>query len=78
MQKIRYHIQLGRNIRAFRMKNHLTQEQVAAQMQVRGYKISRETYAKIESGIANIRVEELMALGEILKTDMNGFFADIE
>jgi transcriptional regulator with XRE-family HTH domain len=74
MQKIRRDRQLGSNIRACRLKSKLTQGQVVAQMQIHGCKISRETYAKIESGIANIRVDELVALAKIFKTDIGTFF----
>jgi transcriptional regulator with XRE-family HTH domain len=55
-----------------------SQSQTIAQMQVLGCEISRETYAKIESGIANVRAGELVALAKIFKTDMNAFFEGIE
>lgn len=74
VQKIRYDVSLGRNIRKLRMDNNMTQSQVIAELQLRGSKTSRETYAKIESGIANINVVDLVILCEIWKTDYNTFF----
>lgn len=78
MQKIRYNNQLGNNIRNFRLANKLTQPQVIAQLQVQGSSLSRETYAKIESGIANISARDLVLLSKIFKTDISNFFAGIE
>ena len=67
---------MGGNIRRLRLENRLTQEQVAAKMQVLGCDISRGTYAKIEAGIANIRVNELIALSKIFCADFNEFFKE--
>lgn len=78
MQKIRYNNPLGNNIRNFRLANKLTQPQVIAQLQVQGSSLSRETYAKIESGIANISARDLVLLSKIFKTDISNFFAGIE
>lgn len=70
--KDRFHI--GGNIRKIRKEHHLTQEQTVAKMQLLGIEISRGTYSQIECGIANIKVEELLALCEIFHTDINSFF----
>ena len=78
MQKIRKDPTLGANIRRLRLTLGLTQEQVAAKMQVLNCDISRSTYAKIEAGIANIKVSELIALSKIFHADMNEFFEGID
>lgn len=80
MQKIHYayNNHLGNNIRKFRLANKLTQPQVITQLQVQGSSLSRETYAKIESGIANISARDLVLLSKIFKTDISNFFAGIE
>lgn len=78
MSKIEYHKQLGSNIRKFRLANKLTQPQVVARLQVQWSSLSRETYAKIESGIANISARDLVLLSKIFKTDISNFFAGIE
>lgn len=56
----------------------MTQEQVAAKLQLRGYDVSRSIYSQIECGIHNIRVGELVALKEIFGTTYDAFFADCE
>jgi transcriptional regulator with XRE-family HTH domain len=65
---------LGKNIRKLRMKARLTQEQIVAKMQVKGCEITRSTYAKIEAGLSNIKVTELISLKEILDVEYNEFF----
>lgn len=78
MQKVRYDWGLGQNLRQLRKAKNLTQEQLVAKMQIAGCSLSRETYAKIEIGIANIKVQELKALTKILDTDYNHIFAEEE
>ena len=76
-QKIRHDTQFGANIRMLRKSCKLTQGQVITQMQLMGHNISRETYAKIESGIANIKVSELLALKKIFRVELDDFFKNI-
>ena len=76
-QKIKQDISLGNNIRKLRRQSHLTQEQVAAKLQLQGIEISRSSYSQIECGTYNIKVSELIALAEIFQTDFNSFFKDL-
>ena len=76
-QKIKQDISLGRNIRKLRRQSHLTQEQVAAKLQLQGIEISRSSYSQIECGTYNIKVSELIALAELFQTDFNSFFKDL-
>lgn len=59
------------------MQAKLTQEQTVARMQLMGLTISRGSYSQIECGIANIRVEELLALCEIFSVDVNDLFKNM-
>lgn len=65
---------LGTNIRKFRIDRNMTQEATIAKMQLLGIKISRGTYSQIECGLANIKVEELLALAEIFHVKPGDFF----
>jgi len=76
-QKVKQDISIGRNIRSLRNKSKLTQEQVIAKMQLLGCYISRSSYAKIESGLCNIRVSEMKALKEIFGATWSDFFDEI-
>ena len=61
-----YERALGQNIRALRMKKGLSQEQLAAQLQVRGCDVTRSALAKIEVGQRHIYPDELRALRGIM------------
>lgn len=65
---------IGKNVRALRLERGLTQEQTVAKMQLLGISISRGTYSHIECGIANIKVQELLALCEIFQVQPGNFF----
>lgn len=61
-----YERALGQNIRALRMKKGVSQEQLAAQLQLRGCDVTRSALAKMEAGQRHIYPDELRALREIL------------
>ncbi len=61
-----YEKAVGQNIRKIRMMRKLSQEQVAAQLQVRGCDVTRSALAKIEVGQRHIYPDELKALKESL------------
>ena len=63
-----YEKALGRNIRRLRMERGLSQEQLAARMQVMGCDVTRSALAKIEAGQRHIYPDELKCLREILST----------
>lgn len=76
-QKIRHDSILGENIRNQRLKHKLTQDQVIAQLQLKGIIISRSIYSQIETGIYNIKVTELVALKDIFRCTFDDFFINI-
>lgn len=61
-----YEKAVGRNIRRIRMECRLSQDQVSAQLQVRGCDVTRSALAKMEVGQRHIYLDELKALKEIL------------
>lgn len=58
---------VGRNIRKYRLNLGLSQEQLAAQMQVCGCDLTRSALAKIEVGQRHIYPDELKLFHKILK-----------
>ncbi len=74
MQKIKITPSFGKNLRALRMAAGLTQEEIAAKLQLHNCDISRSSYSQIECGIHNIRITELVALKEILGVSYDAFF----
>lgn len=69
-----YERAVGQNIRKIRMRKNLSQEQVPAQMQVRGCYVTRSALAKIEAGQRHIYPDELKALKEILSVSYDELF----
>jgi transcriptional regulator with XRE-family HTH domain len=67
---------IGENIRKARNAMDMTQESLAAKLQILGYDISRGTLAKIEAGIRHISVEELNAIKGVLSMKYEDFFAE--
>lgn len=63
-----YDKQVGQQIRLLREKKGLTQEQLAAQLQVRGCDVTRSALAKMEVGQRHIYADELRCLREALGT----------
>ena len=65
---------VGRNIRILREKSKLTQDQVAAKLQLCGCDITRSAVAKIEVGQRHLYPDEIILLKDILKTDYEHIF----
>lgn len=57
---------LGQNLRLLRIGKQLTQEQVAARLQLAGCDMTRSAYAKIEAGQRHLYPDELYALRSAL------------
>lgn len=68
---------IGNTIRTLRERAGLTQEQVAAQLQIRELNVSRAIYSQIEMGIHGIKISVLVALKEIFHAEYADFFADL-
>lgn len=64
-----YEKQVGLRIRELRKQCGLTQEQISAQLQIRGCDITRSALAKIEVGQRHLYVDELKMLAEIMKCE---------
>lgn len=69
-----YEKQVGENLRRLRMERGLTQEQVAAKLQVGGCDVTRSALAKIEVGQRHLYVDELKTLREIFDVSYEELF----
>lgn len=63
-----YDKQVGQQVRRLREAGGLTQEQLAARLQVRGCDLTRSALAKIEVGQRHVYAFELRQLREALGT----------
>ena len=64
----------GNNLRKIRDSKKMTQEVVAAKMQLRGCDITRSAVAKIEVGQRHIYPDEILILKEIFDVSFDEMF----
>lgn len=67
-------LQIGNNIRRERERIKMTQDVLAAKLQLRGCDITRSAIAKIEVGQRHLYPDEIMLIKEILNTDFEAIF----
>ena len=65
---------VGQNIRALRESVKLTQEQLAAKLQLEGCDITRSAIAKIEVGQRHIYPDEIILIKRILNVKFEEIF----
>ena len=72
-----YEKRFGRNIRLLRQEKGMTQEQLAAQLQVNGCDITRSALAKIEVGQRHLYPDEIYILRDILRVSFEELFSPL-
>lgn len=65
---------VGNNLRIIRERNRMTQNEVAAKMQLAGCDITRSALAKIEVGQRHLYPDEIIILCKVLNTSYNDIF----
>ncbi len=65
---------IGKNIRNLREKTGMTQEVLAAKLQLNGCDITRSAVAKIEVGQRHLYPDEIILIKEILKVNFEDIF----
>lgn len=68
-KKLKQDISIGENLQRLRNSVGLSQEEVAAKMQLLGFSISREMISQMESGKYNIRISVLLAMKKLYHVD---------
>ena len=68
-KKLKQDISIGANLRRLRKQSGLSQEKVAAKLQLVGIDISREIISQMELGNYSIKVSVLRALKDIYQVD---------
>lgn len=74
MPKLLQDMSIGNNLQQIRKKFGYKQTEIVSKMQLKGSKISRTEYVKIESGKRNIKISDLVALQEIYCISYDAFF----
>ncbi len=62
-------VRIGKNIKQARESIKMTQEQLAANLQLKGCDITRSAIAKIEVGQRHLYVDEIVLIKEILNVE---------
>lgn len=75
--KILMNKRFANNLVALRGQSGLSQNELIAKMELLGSTLARSTYSKIELGIGNIKVSDLVALKEVYGIDYDKFFEGI-
>jgi len=65
---------IGNNIRKLRENRKITQEELAAKLQISGCDITRSAVAKIEVGQRHLYADEIMLIKEILQVNYDDIF----
>lgn len=71
---IEFEKEFGKNLRRIRESKKMTQEIVAAKMQLRGCDITRSAVAKIEVAQRHIYPDEILLIKEILDVSFDDMF----
>ena len=69
-----YEKEFGNNVRKLRKKKKLTQEQLAAKLQIQGCDITRSALAKIEVGQRHLYPDEIKLIKELLHVSFEELF----
>lgn len=67
-------LRVGNNIRLLREKRGITQDQLAARLQVNGCDITRSSLAKIEVGQRHLYPDEIILLKALLAVNYDEIF----
>lgn len=67
--------QVGENIKKLRIKSKLTQEMLAAKLQLEGCDITRSAVAKTEVGQRHLYPDEIILIKKILNTTYEDIFS---
>ena len=77
-KKLKQDISIGANLKKYRIESDLSQETVAARLQVRGLDIHQKIISEMELGRYSIRVSVLLALADLYGRQVQDFFVDLE
>lgn len=67
-------LKIGQNIRLARENAKITQDMLAAKLQLKGCDITRSAIAKIEVGQRHLYPDEILLIKEILNIDFDAIF----
>ena len=76
--KLKQDISIGANLKRYRQESGMSQEHVAAKLQVQGLDIHQKIISEMELGRYSIRISVLLALSELYRRPIQDFFVGLE
>ena len=76
--KLKQDISIGVNLKRYRKETGMSQEKVAAKLQLMGLDIHQKIISEMELGKYSIRVSVLLALADLYNTPVQSFFEGLE
>lgn len=76
-QRLRQDYRIGPALQRLRYRSKMTQAEVAAQLQILECNVTRDIYAKMETGTHSIQISVLVALKQIFHAEYADFFTDL-
>ena len=77
-KKLKQDISIGANLRKCRKASGMSQEVVAAKLQVQGLDLHQKIISDMELGRYSIRISVLLALADLYRVQVQDFFADLD
>ena len=68
----------GEQIRQFRIKNRLSQSELAARLQIKGVMLERDSISRIESGVRFVADYELYVFAEVLGVQVTDLILEMQ
>ncbi len=67
---------VGKNIKAIRESQGITQEQLAVKLEVAGWRVDRFLVSRIERGERQVLDKEIQIIAKVLKISVSKMFSD--
>ena len=77
-KKLKQDISIGASLKRYRQASGMSQERVAAKLQIQGLDIHQKIISEMELGRYSIRISVLLALSDLYNVPIQDFFADLE
>lgn len=69
---------VGKNIKAIRESQGITQDQLAVKLEVAGWRVDRFLVSRIERGERQVLDKEIQLIAKVLKVSVSNLFENLE
>lgn len=68
---------VGKNVKAIRESQRMTQEQLAIRLEVAGWRVDRFIVSRIERGERQVLDKEVQLIAKVLKVSVTNLFSEV-